>query len=165
VYNKEITELKETIKKLKKKIGKIEEELLKLNKIKEKSEPAIKTLKQKIMQDKARGLKPQSSFIIKIRQFQQLIEKIDEKNRECFQLKDEMKLTNTKLLTYQEMVLNAKIINKGSWRDYTEVEYQLLNPPQRITYCPKAGERNQELYLKQQDDGMFVIMAKKATEE
>jgi len=76
-----------------------------------------------------------------------------------------MKLINTKLLTYQEMVLNAKIINRGTWKDFTEVEYQLLNPPQRITYYPKAGEKNQELYLKQQDEGMYAIMAKRASDK
>jgi len=165
VYNKEITELKEMIKKLKKKIGKLEDELLKLNKIKEKSEPAVKTLKQKIIQDRSRGLKSQTSFIMKIKQFQQLVEKIDEKNRESTQLKDELKLIDTKLLTYQEMVLNAKIVNKGVWKDYTEVEFNLLNPPQRITYYPKAGERDQELYLKEQENGMYVIMAKKASDK
>ncbi|SFP38153.1 flagellar assembly protein A [Hydrogenimonas thermophila] len=163
VYNKELTELKEKKEKLKKKIRKIEEELSKLNKIKEKSEPAVKTLKQKIVQDKAKGIKPQTSFIIKIKQFQQLIEKVEEKNLEYTHLKDEMKIINTKLLTYQEMVLNAKIINRGVWKDFTEVEYQLLNPPQRITYYPKAGEKNQELYLKEQDDGMYQILAKKAS--
>jgi len=165
VYKKEIVESKDTLNKIEKKIEKSEEELTKLNKIKEKSEPAIKTLKQKIMQDKARGLKPQSSFVIKVKQFQQLIEKINEKNREIAELNGEKKFINTKLLTYQEMVLNAKIINKGVWKDYIEIEFHLLNPPQVVSYYPKAGEGNQEIYLKKIDDDFYEIATKKATEE
>ena len=164
IYNKEITELNEKIEKIEKKISKIEEELLKLNKIKEKSETAVKTLKQKIIQAKAKGLKPQTSFVVKMKQFQQLIEKLDEKNKEYFQLNDELKLLNTKLSTYQEMVLNAKIINKGVWKDYIEIEFHLLNPPQVVSYYPKAGERNQEIYLKKIDDDFYEIATKKVEE-
>ena len=165
VYNKEIVELKENIKKLKKKISKLKEELFKLNKIKDKSEPAVKILKQKVMQDKAKGLKPQASFLIKIKQFQQLLEKIDAKNLEYTEIDNNLKLLETKLLTYQEMVINAKIINNGEWKNYTEIEYKLLNPPQCISYYPKAGEKNQELYLKKIDDDFYEIATKKVTKK
>jgi len=165
IFNKEITGLKENIKKLKKRVSKFEEELLKLNKIKEKSELSVKILKQKIIQDKERGLKPQSSFLIKIKQFQQLSEKIDAKNLECLEINSDLKLLETKLLTYQEMVLNARIVNRGEWKDFAEVEFHLLNPPQCISYYPKAGEKDQEIYLKKIDDDFYEIATKKATEE
>jgi uncharacterized coiled-coil DUF342 family protein len=165
VYHKELTELKEKKEKLKKKIQKVEEELSKLNKVKDKSETAVKALKQRIISDKTKGIKPQSSFIIKIKQFQQLVEKVENKNKEYIQLKDELKFIDTKLLTYQEMVLNAKIVNRGAWKDFTEVVYQLLNPPQEVTFYPKPGGKNQELYLKRLDEGVYTIMAREASEE
>ena len=164
IYKKEIIEAKDALSKIEKKIEKIGEELMKLNKIREKSEPAIKTLKQKIMQDKAKGLKPQSSFIVKVKQFQQLIEKINEENRKIAELNEEKKNINTKLLTYQEIVLNAKIINKGVWKDYIEIEFHLLNPLQVVSYYPKAGEGNEEIYLKKIDDDFYEIATKKVEE-
>jgi len=164
-YKKELTDLENKKNEIEEKMTKISERIEKLIDIKNKSEPSIKALKKKIAQDNEKGIKSQNSFVIKIRQFQQLIDNIDKKQNEYKKLENEMKPVDMGLSKFQNMIINAKIINKGAWKDFTEVEYRLLEPLEKVTYHPKAGEKNQEIYLKKIDDDFYEIATKKVTKK
>ncbi|BDY11867.1 flagellar assembly protein A [Hydrogenimonas cancrithermarum] len=162
-YHNEIVSLEEEAEVLKKEIEKLEEDLARKVELKQKSEPTIATLKQKILQETKKGIKPKPAFIAKIKQFQKLIEAIEAVRKKRDERKGQLHNIKQKLLTFQEMVVNAKIVNHGEWKDYTSVEFHLLYPQITLEYTPVPGAKNQQIYLRKagEEDG-YEIAVKEA---
>ncbi len=138
-----------------KQIGQIDETLQKLElsfkeefQRKKQSEEAVKRIKQKILDDRTRGVAPKPAFVAKIKQYQKLIKKIERIKKEIETLHAERERIETKLMEYQEMVLQAKIICWGGWGEYTRIAFHLFSPERVLEYVPQTGAKHQEVYLK-----------------
>ncbi|WP_456451881.1 flagellar assembly protein A [Hydrogenimonas sp.] len=155
-YHNEILSLEESVESLEKEIEKLGEKLKEREELSEKSESAVKTLKQKILQDRKRGIKPRPAFVAKIKQFQKLGEQIAQLKEELHQKEAKLQEVKSKLLAYQDMIIHATVSNRGEWKEYTTIEYHLLYPQTTLEYTPKAGAAGQEVYLKKvggEDEG------------
>ncbi len=151
-YHSEIETLENEIEALEKSIKKSEESLGQKKEIHEKSEPAVTTLKKKIVHDIKSGIKPKPAFVAKVKQFQKLVEKIENIEKERRELEARLQTTKEKLLTYQDMVLRAKIVNHNEWTEYTTIEFHLLYPQIKLEFTPTPGEKNQVVYLRRSND-------------
>ncbi|WP_456381523.1 flagellar assembly protein A [Hydrogenimonas sp.] len=164
VYHEEILSLEEKLETIEKKIEKVKERLDERKEIASKSESAVATLKQKILRDQKKGIKPKPAFIGKLKQFQKLKEQIHTLEEELGGLKTKRREIQERLLSYQEMVTRAKIVNRGEWKEYTTIEFHLLYPPIKLEFTPVPGEENQEVYLEKVDDEQYEIAVKKVEE-
>ena len=163
-YHNEIVSLEEQVKELEERVEKLSEKLAEREELSKKSESAVNTLKQKILQDQKRGIKPKPAFIAKIRQFQKLTEQLQALRGEKTTTETKLQDIKSRLLAYQEMVVHAKVINRGEWTDYTTVEFHLLYPQVKLEFTPKAGEANQMICLEKAGEEGYEIAVKKADE-
>ena len=147
-YHNEILSLEEEVERLEKEIEKLGEKLGEREELAAKSESAIQSLKQKILQDRKRGIQPRPAFVAKIKQFQKLGEQILTLKEELHGLEAKRDEAKSRLLAYQEMIIHATVANHGEWKEYTTVEFHLLYPQVTLEYTPEAGRAGQEIYLK-----------------
>ena len=151
-YHDEILYLEKEVEDLDDEIEKLNRTLRDRMELKERSDQAVETLKQKIASDKKRGIPPKPAFVAKIKQYQKLIERIEELENEIKQVTARRDAARSKLLGYQDTVLQAKILCHGPWREYTHVAFHLLWPKSVLEYVPEAGAKNQEIYLERVND-------------
>ena len=147
-YHDEIVELEEKVVDIEKELSNLKDIYEQKKSILEKSEGAVNTLKKRIIEAKRKGQKPQPAFVAKIRQYQKLLDETSELSGKIAETERTLKEVKRKLLAYQDMVINSKIINYGEWKDYTDIEFHLLYPPKTLQFTPKAGEKSQQIYLK-----------------
>ncbi|BBG65795.1 hypothetical protein NNO_1092 [Hydrogenimonas sp.] len=168
-YHNEIISLEEKIAKIEKELARLEESREQKEALKEKSTAAVNTLKKRILEAKQRGVRPQPAFVAKIKQFQKLESDLLDLKAEIKAAERSLKETRMKLLAYQDMMVNAKIINYGEWSDYTHIEFHLLCPQIKLEYTPKPGDKMQEVYLKKvtgpDDEVSYEIAVKEAVKE
>ncbi len=167
-YHNEITALEEKISKIKKELADLEETYEQKRSILEKNATAVNTLKLKIAEAQKKGIKPQLAFVTKIKQYQKIENEAIEISGKIAQARQSLSEAKRKLLVYQEMVVNAKITNYGEWKEYTDIEFHLLCPKMTLQYVPKAGAKNQSIYLKktaQGDEVSYEIAVKEAEKE
>ncbi|MCF6200620.1 MAG: FapA family protein [Hydrogenimonas sp.] len=169
-YHNEIVELEEKIVQIEKELSKLEELHNQKKSTIEKSETAVNTLKKRILEAKRKGQKPQPAFLAKIKQYQKLLDETSDIAAEIAKAQRSLQEVKRKLLAYQEMVINSKIVNYGEWKDYTDIEFHLLYPQKTLQHTPKAGESNQLIYLKRvesedSDEVDYEIGVKEAVKE
>ncbi len=167
-YHSEIVSLEEKLVEIEKELSKLEELLTQKKSVIQKSETAVNTLKKRIAEAHKKGIKPQPAFVAKIRQYQKLENDVTETETKIALMKQSLKDIKMKLLTYQEMVVNAKVVNRGEWKEYTDIEFHLLYPQITLQYTPKPGEKNQQVYLKKVVEGeevSYEIAVKEAEKE
>ena len=160
-YHDEIARLEQKQEKLSQALERTKETWQERTALYEKSEPAIRTLKQKILEEKRRGIQPKSAYVIKIRQFQKLAEKVADLKEEISKIEAELEDVRKKLTSYQTSVLRAVVRNRGAWQEYTSVVFRLLTPPMELEYRPKAGAEGEEIYLEQIEDEGFEVAVRK----
>ncbi|WP_300366513.1 flagellar assembly protein A [Hydrogenimonas sp.] len=161
-YHNEIVSLEEQMAELEKIHEKLAEKLAEKEEVASKSESAVNTLKQKILQDQKRGIKPKPAFLSKIKQFQKLKEQITAMKEEITTVETKLQDIRSRLLAYQDMVVHAKVINRGEWKEYTTVEFHLLYPQMKLEYTPKPGQSNQLIYLEKRGEEGYDIAVKEA---
>jgi hypothetical protein len=161
-YHDEFIALDKAAEELKKRIEKEREKLNEKLEVEEKSKMAVAVLKQKIMADQKRGMKPKPAFVMKIKQHQQLKEQIAEEKKKLQALESKLEQVHTRLTTYQDMVLHATVTNYGAWTEYTTIEFHLLYPKMKLEYVPKPGESGQTVYLKSLGDEGYVLAVREA---
>ncbi|WP_353662585.1 flagellar assembly protein A [Hydrogenimonas sp. SS33] len=163
-YHNEILSLEERVQGLEKEIEQLEAVIAEKRELEEKSESAVRTLKQKILEDRKRGIKPKPAFVAKIKQFQKLRETIGKLEESLNSLKQSLEETKSRLLAYQDMVIHATVTNRGAWQDYTKIEFHLLYPLMTLEYTPTPGAENQTVYLKKVEDEGYEVAVKGAEE-
>ncbi len=163
-YREEIENLEAKIADLKEKAKKTETNLDERLAIAKKSESAVQILKQKIMEDRKKGIKPKPAFVEKIRQFQKLQDQIATLQKELASTRELLQMTQKSLLEYQEMTVNATIVNQGKWKDYTHIEFHLLQPPMTLEYTPRPDTGPQMVYLEAVGDEGYRIAVKSLKE-
>ncbi|WP_457597475.1 flagellar assembly protein A [Hydrogenimonas sp.] len=146
-YHNDILTLEENLETLEKEIGKLEERLADRESVLQKSEGAVRTLRQKILDEQKRGIKPRPAFVSKIKQFQKLKDQIEELRQKIATAEAKRQEIKSKLLAYQDMIVHATISNRGEWKEYTGVEFHLLYPEVSLEFTPEAGASNQQIYL------------------
>ncbi len=168
-YHNEIVSLEERIVQTEKELAQLEEAKSQKAAVIEKSTAAVQTLKQRILEAKRKGIKPQPAFVAKIKQYQKMENDLTDLSQKIEQTKRTLKEIKRKLLAYQEMIINSKIVNYGEWKDYTSIEFHLLYPQITLQYTPKPGAKMEEVYLKKitgpDEETSYEIAVREAAKE
>ena len=146
----EIKELEIDIRDLKKEIEK-QEKLIKNN------TAAFNDVKRRLMHYKKNGIKMPDSFIKQFRQFQVMQDNLVNNQKEFAVKEDKLALLNANTVSFQENILDARIINRETWVGHNEIRFKLVNPPIELSYVPKDGSKDHVFGLVEIDEGEFEI--------
>lgn len=157
-FNERIDEIKKKIERLETELKAYPRQLSSKKEFIEKNKPMAEMVKDKIIELKKSNVEPPLTLYAKIKDFQ---EKVTEYNQHLQTFKDkkeELTESNQELVKVQNRVFGAKIINHSAWREFNEVRFKLIYPPQDITYSPKEMEAAREIKLKDIGNGEYRII-------
>ena len=135
-----IDSLTEKLKETQKNIEIIKRELRKRKELLEKNRQTYEDLKKLYVENKKHNRKTSPSLLMKLKEYQLLHEKFNELKEkfENFKLKESEILEEIDMI--QNSIYNSKIISFSPWKAYNRIEFDLLEPPIKLTYDTKGDE-------------------------
>jgi len=126
---------------------------------------SIDELKQIYLQNKAKNLKTPHSVLKKLKEFNIFRQKTLELKEEIQFLKEEIKELNETVDRYQNIVAVAKIVSLTPWKPYNRIEFDLIEPPVKLTYDTKGNEGICGFKLKDYGEETYKIVKIKIKEK
>ena len=151
---KEILDLEIVVRDISKEIKKYSETI-------EKNHPAFIELKKRLIHYKKNGIKMPASFVEKYKQFLKMETHLNSIQKEYKVKKDKLNLLTTKTASFQDNIMDARIINHDRWTGYNKLVFKLVDPPIEIVYEPKEGSEEKIFGLVEDEDGQFSIQSLK----
>jgi len=151
---KEIKELEIMLRDIKKEIEKYTGMI-------EKNQTSFKELKKRLIHYKKNGIKMPGSFVEKYKQFVKIEKHLESITKEFKVKQDKLTLLSTKTASFQDNIMDARIINHDKWTGYNKLVFHLVDPPLEIIYEPKEGSVDKIFGLVQDEDGEYRIEALK----
>jgi len=109
-------------------------------KIINENKDSIEAFKKMYLENKAKNLKTPHSIIKKLKEFNIFKQKTLDLKEEIQFLKEELEEINETINKYQNIVNLAKIISLTPWKPYNRIEFDLIEPPVKLTYDTKGDE-------------------------
>ena len=149
----------EEIQILESELSDIKKEIVKYAKMMKGGAASFLDIKKRLIQYKKKGVKAPASFLHKYRQFVQMQTEYEElKKLEALKLESlELKATTT--ASFQDDILDARVINRDHWLGYNEIRFKLVDPPVELVYKPAQGSAEKFFGLVELNDGTFEIQA------
>lgn len=154
---KDLEHNEETIEKIRIDIRDLQKEIEKYTKLIKEGMPAFLDIKKRLVHYKKNGVKMPEAFVKKYKQFQALQEQLKAYEESMNQKEDMLKLLDAKAGTFQEGILEARIINHGEWLGYNEIKFKLVDPPVELVYKPAEGSQEKVFRLVQSQSGEYQI--------
>lgn len=137
----------------------IKKEIVKYSKMMNGGAASFLDIKKRLLQYKKKGVKVPASFVHKYRQFVQMqIHSEELKAKEVLKL-DSLALKEKTTASFQEDILDARVINRDHWLGYNEIRFKLVDPPIELVYKPEQGSQERIFGLVELNDGTFEIRA------
>jgi hypothetical protein len=148
--NDNISELKTNVRELKKEIAEYTQ------KIKD-GLPAFRDIQKRLMHYKKNGVKMPASFVKKYKQFQAMQKHLEDIKSDYAVKNDQINLLTTRTASFQDDILDARVINRGAWLGFNEIKFKLVDPPIELSYKPAEGSNDKIFGLVDLGDGEFEI--------
>jgi hypothetical protein len=120
---------------------------------------AYNDIKRRLMSYKKNGIKMPSSFVSKYKQFKKIEDHLISIKKECKLKEDKLQLLTTKTVSFQDNIMDARIINRDRWVGHNEIVFRLVEPPIELRYSPPEGSPDLIFGLVEVEDGEFKIEA------
>ncbi|MEA2072026.1 MAG: flagellar assembly protein A [Campylobacterota bacterium] len=154
-----LTDNKDTITALETDIKSLTKEISKYTQFIKDGTASFLDIKKRLLHYKKNGVKMPGSFIKKYKQFTHMQEKLKELQREIEVKKDQLGLQTAKTSTFQDNILDARVINRDRWVGYNEIRFRLVEPPMELIYKPAEGSKEKIFGIVELEDGEFMIEA------
>ncbi|QOY53716.1 DUF342 domain-containing protein [Candidatus Sulfurimonas marisnigri] len=148
----EISELQISIRDITKEVDKYKK-LIKDNTV------AYNDVKKKLIHYKKNGIKMPAAFINKYKQFQKMQEHLESIKEEKNVKDSKLSLLSTQTATFQDNILDARIINRDRWVGHNELVFKLVDPPIELRFNPLEGSDSEVFALVENSDGQYEIRA------
>jgi hypothetical protein len=122
---------------------------------------AFKEIKRRLLHYKTKGVKMPESFVKKYKEFQQMQHKHKELQELLERKSDSLALQTTRTVSFQDNILDARIINRDRWIGYNEIKFKLVEPPIELVYKPKEGSNDKVFGLVDLGEGQYEIQVMK----
>lgn len=133
-YGEKIKSNQEKIEILTKKIDETYKELQKNKKVIDDNQNSINTIKTQIKKLKDSNLSIPNLFVIKIKEFQTLIKSYNEFVILYKKDKKELEMLHFELKELQGQIFKAKIIISGTFQEFNDITFVLIDPPISVNY-------------------------------
>jgi chromosome segregation ATPase len=156
---KEMSDNQDTIKELKDEVRDLKKEITQRIQAIKDGTPAFLEIKKRLVHYKKSGVKLPSSFVKKYKQFTQLQEYLKGIKEEYNVKNDHLNLQTTKTASFQDNILDARVINRDKWMGYNEIKFKLVDPPIELVHRPAEGSKDMIFGLVEIGNGKFEIQA------
>jgi len=147
----------EQIKELEVDIRDLKKEIAKYTTLIKNGTKSFLDIKKRLLHYQKNKVKMPESFVKKYKQFQRMQERLKEL-KEDYQLKQEkLNLLTTRTASFQDNILDARIINRDKWVGYNEIKFKLIDPPTELVYKPLEGSTDKVFGLVEVNEGEFAI--------
>ena len=154
-----LDENKDDIEELKNSVNDLAKEVSKYTEIIKDGTLAFQDIKKRLMHYKKSGVKMPASFVKKYKQFTGIQDKLKELQERYKMKKDQLDLHKAHTSSFQDNILEARIINRDRWKGYNEIKFKLVDPPIELVYKPAEGSRDMIFGIVEVEEGEFVIQA------
>jgi len=155
---------KESYEKNKEEIDKLNSELVRFKKmvqtqksIVEKNLPTLNDIKKKLLHYKKNKIKLPEAYVKQYKVYQAQVDKFKSMKMELNKIEEKLQLLSNQRGSLQYNILDARVINKDSWRDYNEIRAKLLEPSMEIVYKPRDKEPGNTYGVVEVEEGEFEI--------
>lgn len=156
-----LSENKDDIKNLEQEIKELKREINKYAKVIKDGTASFMDIKKRLIHYKKNGVKMPESFVKKYKQFQNTQLKFKELKEQLEIKLDHLSLQTTKTASFQDNILDARVINRDRWVGYNEIRFKLVDPAIELIYKPHEGSHEAVFGLVDVGDGEFEIRAMK----
>jgi len=93
-------------------------------------------IKNHIAEEKRAGRQPLRAYVEKYKLFVKIINEAKELRDDIETMESKVGKLHDELTLIQDSVIHAKIKNSDIWRNFNEITYRLVDPPQEISFVP-----------------------------
>ena len=156
-YSEKIDAINKQIKKLHISMKPIPKILEARKRVIDNNKSTIEAIKKKILELKNDKKMPPTSLILKIKEFQKMVNEYNTALKDFKSKKQEVSTLKEELKSFQDQIFSAKIINRGVWKEFNEVKFKLISPRVEVAYNTKENEIIREITLKKIGEEKFEI--------
>lgn len=149
----------ETIKNIENSVKEVEKEIEKYKKLIVDGTPAFNKIKKHLIHYKKNGVKLPASFVQKYKQFTAMEAHLKELQSEYEVKSDQLSLQTTRTVSFQDSIMDARVINRDRWVGYNEIKFKLVDPPIELVHKPAEGSSDKIFGLVEVGDGEYEIQA------
>jgi hypothetical protein len=113
-------------------------------------------IKKKLIHNKKNGIKSPEAFVNKYKQFNKISEHLENIKKEHAIKNDKFQLLTTKTASFQDNILDTRVINRDRWIGHNEIVFQLVDPPAKIVYSVPEGSPAKVFGLVDTDEGYQI---------
>jgi len=154
-----VDETQDEIDELENSIRDINKEILKYEEIIKGNQATFNTIKKRLIHYKKNEVKMPPSFVQQYTKFLKIEKHLAEIKKECDIKKDKIKLLSARTVSFQDDIMEARIINRSDWVGHNEIKFKLIDPPVELVYRPLEGSSEHTFGLVEIEDGQFAIRA------
>jgi hypothetical protein len=154
-----LNENKHEIDELRTSVDEIKKEIDKYKKLVKDNSASFNEVKQRLLHYKKNGIKMPASFVTKYKQFNKIQEHLENITQEYNVKNDKLLLLATKTVSFQDNIVDARIINRDRWVGHNELIFKLIDPPVQLVYKPKEGSPDKIFAIVETEEGVFEIQA------
>jgi len=114
-------------------------------------------VKKRLLHYKKSGVKMPASFVKKYKEFQVMQDSFTELQKDFEAKNAKLKLLSTQKVSFQDDILDARIINRDRWMGFNEIRFKLVEPEIELVYKPKEGTTDKVFGLVEVEEGEFEI--------
>ena len=154
-----LNENQNEINELRVSIEEIRKEIERYKKLVQDNQTAFNEVKQRLIHYKRNGIQMPSSFVAKYKQFHKVQEHLENITNEYNVKNDKLLLLTTKTASFQDNIVDARIINRDRWIGHNELIFKLIEPPVQLVYKPREGSPDKIFAVVEVEKGVFEIQA------
>jgi uncharacterized protein (DUF342 family) len=156
-----LSDNKNEIKELKIDIRTIDDDVKKYKGLVKEGTASFLDIKKRLIHYKKNGVKMPASFVQKYRQFQKMQTHLKELETSLEIKNEKLNLLSSRTASFQDDILDARIINRDRWSGYNEIKFKLIKPEIELIYKPQEGSSDKIFGLVEVEEGEFEIKAMK----
>ena len=147
----------ENVEELKLELRDTKREIQKYTKLIKDGTASFLDVKKRLLHYKKSGVKMPASFVKKYKEFQTMQNLLKELQKSFEVKNDKLNLLSTQKVSFQDDILDARIINRDRWVGFNEIRFKLVEPAIELVYKPKEGSKNKIFGLVEVEEGEFEI--------
>ena len=147
----------EKIKEIQTHLRELKKELEKYTLLIKNGAKAFLEIKKRLLHYQKNNVKMPGSFVKKYKQFQKMKQHLQELKEEFKFKEEELNLLTKCTASFQDNILDARIINHGKWVGYNEIKFKLVEPPIELVYKPPEGSTKNVFGLVEVQEGEYAI--------
>ena len=147
----------EKIQAIKRDLRELKKEIDKYTDLIKNGTKAYLEIKKRLLHYQKNKVKMPESFVKKYKQFQNMQLRLKTLKEEFAQGEEKLNLLMTRTASFQDNILDARVINHDKWVGYNEIKFKLVDPPMELVYKPLEGSSEKIFGLVELQDGEYAI--------